>query len=111
MIVFPEPVAIWTSARGRFWNSECSRLMTACNWLGKRNALSTGGIARRRARRDEGLVSSATVKWPALLTQASRVSAASHSASVPGWCTWKMRRLRGSGSRRFVNFVIAPVER
>jgi hypothetical protein len=44
-------------------------------------------------------------------TQVSRVLAASHSASVSGWCTWKMRRLRGSGSRRFVNFATAPVER
>ena len=84
MIVFPEPVAICTSARGRFLNSECSRLMTACNWFGKRNDLSTGGIARRRARSDEGLVSSAAVKWPARLTHVSSVSAASHSASVPG---------------------------
>jgi hypothetical protein len=96
MIVFPEPVAICTSARGRFRNSECSKLITACNWLGKRNARSTDGIARRRARRDEGRVSSAEVKWPALFTQASRVSAAIHSARVAGWCTWKMRRLRGS---------------
>jgi hypothetical protein len=111
MIVFPEPVAICTSARGRFRKSESSKLMTACNWLGKRNARSTGGTARRRARRDEGLVSSAAVKVPALFTQASSVSAASHSARVAGWCTWKMRRLRGSGSRRLVNFVIAPVDR
>lgn len=33
-IVLPDPVAIWISARGRFFLKECSRLVTASIWFG-----------------------------------------------------------------------------
>ncbi len=118
--VLPEPVAIWTRARGLSFFSECSRLVMASNWFGKSTRCSTspwssGGIVVMRPRRLDGRVSSAAVKRPEpsacwAATQAWSVSAASQSARVSGRWIWKMRRLLGFGSSRLVKVVSPPFE-
>ena len=96
MNVFPEPVAIWISDRGRSSARDCSRLRIASACLPHSPRSSSGGMAFSRARKVGRSGFSAICR--------------SHSVSVSG--RWKVntRRLRASGSYPLVNRVSAPVD-
>ncbi len=70
-------------------------------------------MARTRPRKEEGVVAlqqdSAVSATPNSRAQVPSGSQVSHSASVSGRWTLKTVRLRGWGSRRFVNWVSTPV--
>ena len=88
--VLPAPVAMWTSARGRFAASERSSPVTAAIWQSRSFASGSAGIASARRRR-------------------SVSACATQVASVSARKKWKTSRERGAGSALSVKRMSWPV--